>query len=298
MMNQFYYNELQLHAKNFETLSPEEKEHNCSLFINAVDILLQLHRIAFKEGLLQLEEVAMHFGDDVPYHQYLSDMIIAVIDGNEPKLVEDFALLRYSAKGLRGVEGWVFLIYLLGTLQIQAGENEMRTEQKLLAMMPKEAEELYQKREEEKAAEKAAKDPDMLFIASLFDGELAVGPEHEHYLLIKTCNSAIISLESKTLRALLREGNISDSTLATAMKGFSGQARKQILTTFFHSYSSLDAVLLARQYMNMEPVSFSEIAEATQTIFSKLLNLMREGKIVIPYDEDPERYSWLDLVRK
>lgn len=98
----------------------------------------------------------MHFGDNVPYHPDLSDMILAVIDGNEPKLVEDFALLRYSAKGLRGVEGWIFLIYLLGTLQIQAGENEMRTEQKLLAMMPKEAEELYQKHEEEKVAKEAA----------------------------------------------------------------------------------------------------------------------------------------------
>ena len=59
-----------------------------------------------------------------------------------------------------------------------------------------------------------------------------------------------------------------------------------------------DAVMLANFFTHAEENDDSEIAEATQEIFSKLIQMIKEGNIKIPYDENPERYSWLDLVRK
>lgn len=291
MKNSFYYTELQLYAKAFEALTPEEKEQNCLLFSDAVELILVLHQVALKEGLLQLEEAAMSFDDSIPYHHYIADLILSVVDGIDPQSIEDDALLRYSAKGLKGVEGWLYLIYLLGALLIQAGEPDRRIEHKLLAALPREAEELYRKQKKEK---ETSQGPDMSLVESLYVGELAVTPEQEHYLLLKTCDSALISLDDEEQLALYFFGDFDFTTLITAMKGLSGPARKQLLSM----YPPADAVKLAERYINMGPISMSKIAEAVRQIFSEIIRLIKEGKLEIPYDKDPERYSWINLIRK
>ncbi len=64
-----------------------------------------------------------------------------VVDGTEPDAVEDIALKRYFAREYKGLESFLYLLYLDGMLNIQAGENPYVFREKIFSVMPEQVNE-------------------------------------------------------------------------------------------------------------------------------------------------------------
>ncbi|MGN0339226.1 MAG: hypothetical protein ACI4D0_01895 [Lachnospira sp.] len=114
------------------------------LLNKAVEIIIKFSNMARKGGLLVLEETACEL-EDKNGNNYLKAMIMLIVDGTEPQLVEDISAARYFSNGLNGYEGLQYLVFLVGSLAIQAGENPRVVEEKVLALLPEHISSEYRK---------------------------------------------------------------------------------------------------------------------------------------------------------
>lgn len=117
----------------------EERKKNTEILTDVVETMYKLSMIAKKEGLLALEEAAYGF-ENLYNGKYLKSMILLIVDGTSPDLVEEICTARYFAANLLGYEALHYLIMMFGGLAIQAGENPRVIEEKLLALLPTEVE--------------------------------------------------------------------------------------------------------------------------------------------------------------
>ncbi|MCR5324968.1 MAG: hypothetical protein K6E85_17055 [Lachnospiraceae bacterium] len=105
------------------------------LLFEARDQVINLSIIARKEGLLTLEETA-EMMCKTGMEQYLRDMIMLIVDGTDPDLVEELCYSRYFSKGFSGYEGLIFLIYMSGGLALQTGHNPRIIEENIKWLLP------------------------------------------------------------------------------------------------------------------------------------------------------------------
>ena len=102
----------------------------------AIAKVMEFGEIAWKKGLIELEEETWRL-DMGTSERYLKTMTMLVVDGTDSDQIEEISMLRYFAEGLTGFEALRYLIYLVGILTIQRGENPHIIEEKLHAMMPR-----------------------------------------------------------------------------------------------------------------------------------------------------------------
>lgn len=146
-MKDIFYVELREKIKEMEAIRHEQSQTESTQcdnkLLSVMNLLMDLSNVSRREGLLALEESINDLAQ-VPGAKYLTTMIMQVVDGMEPELIEDINLTKYFSGNLKADDGLVYLMYLKGILSLQLGENPRVLEQKLKAMVPENVVDAYE----------------------------------------------------------------------------------------------------------------------------------------------------------
>lgn len=258
----------------------EERKRSTEILTDVVRTMYDLAMVARKEGLLALEEAAYGF-ENLYNGKYLKAMILLIVDGTSPDLVEEISTARYFAANLSGYEALHYLTMMFGSLAIQAGENPRVIEEKLLALLPTEVEAAYRDKQEvqDSINIRTESNDNEAHLEKYYKGGIAVTPDNEYYFQIKVLDYAITSLDDRSVQRLLRDVDNCDLTLA--MKGLSGEARRR----FLNNLSRRLAVMIAEDLENLGAVPVRDVATAVIKIFNVLIKLISYGEIVCADEE-------------
>lgn len=156
-MKEIFYVELRERIKEIEAIRHEQSQAESTQcdnnLLSVMNLLMDLSNESRREGLLALEET-VHNPVHAPGAKYLTAMIMQIVDGMEPELVEDISLTRYFSGNLKADDGLIFLMYLKGVLSLQSGENPRILEQKLKAMVPENVVDAYEEEQQRKNTRK------------------------------------------------------------------------------------------------------------------------------------------------
>ncbi|MBR4027048.1 MAG: hypothetical protein IKJ01_05760 [Lachnospiraceae bacterium] len=255
---------------------PMDIQNKETILYETVKKIVELAYIARREGLLALEDavwdIALESAEEVLKH-----LIIMVVDGTEPQIVEEIGLSRYYAHLYTDYEALRYLMYLEGALSIQAGENPRILEERLKVMLPANMYLTYcvnlEKANEEKEREKKEH-----LIEDLCKGKRNWTQEDSGYYVYKLLDYVICDITDNGLQRVMRE--IENVTLSLAMKGMSGEARRRI----FANLSNRLAILIAEDMVSMYLVRAVDILEASQKILNVIIRLSDTGEIIGNYE--------------
>ena len=271
-MDRFIIEELK-NKCNEINLANENPEMISKVF-EAYDCICNFANIGRKEGLLALEEAAekLDLNDDTK--SLFFEQMTLIVDGTDPELVKNMGANRCASYDFPSYLGLINLMYVKGSLMIQAGNTPFVVERMLKSMMPKSILVELQKREYENALPKTLSEAENK-IEDLCKDDKEID-EKDHSVISETAKT-LIMISNKDIQRLLRETD--NSTLAVAMKGLPGKARARI----FDNMSSRLAVMIAEQMSYMGPVRMKDVQEDCVKIMKTLLKLWNNGEI-IDYD--------------
>ena len=245
-----------------------KKEWGYRILKDTIQKICELSNIGRKQGLLALEDAVFHM-EELQNYTFLKKMMMLIVDGTYPDLVEEIGLTRYFALGVEGIEALQYILMIHGSLAIQAGENPRVIEEKLYALVPEEVAEIGEEPEDDELWMKVeTENSDMSVLDAYYHGDIAAVPGDESYYLIKITDYAITSLDDRSIQRLLRE--LENGTLALAMKGLSGECRRRILTNM----SERLALMVAEDMKLMGAVRIKDTAEAISCVFEILMKLI------------------------
>lgn len=253
--------------------SIQEKE---TMLWETAQKVMHLCKLARLEGLLALEEAVEEIPLDSP-QEVLKQLIILLVDGTDPEIIEEIGWNRYYAHLYKDYEALRYFIYLEGALSIQAGVNPRVLEEKLKVMLPPKMYLKYSLKQEEMSQEEERQKGEHL-IEKLCKGERLWNLGENGYYVSRLVDYVICDITDKELQRVMRE--VEHFTLALAMKGMSGEARKHI----FDNLSERLAKWVAEDIMNMGPVRVVDILEASQKILNILIRLIDSGEIAGSYE--------------
>ena len=253
-----------------------EKKQGYEILCSTIKKMCELASIARKEGLLDLEMAACELGE-IDNNDYLKSIILLIVDGTDPELVEELGTTKYFAVDVAGFDALQYLIMLAGSLAIQAGENPRIIEERLLSLVPIDVVTEYKQKQEE--AEKSAidnksdKEFDESFLEKYYKGDIAVSQGDEYYFQLKIIDYALRSIDDRSMQRLLRE--VDNMDLALALKGLSGECRRKV----FSNLSVRLAIMIAEDMEFMGNVKLSDVSDASLKIFNILLHLMNTAEV-------------------
>ncbi len=281
-MRDIFYSELRDRndeIRKIEASGDTDKiKQGTELLNKAVEIIIKFCNMARKGGLLVLEETACEL-EDKNGNNYLKAMIMLIVDGTEPQLVEEISAARYFSNGLNGYEGLQYLVFLVGSLAIQAGENPRVIEEKVLALLPEHISSEYRKNHDEysiETGEKRKPEQDMSVVKKHCTGESPVKFGEDGYFLASVMEYIFTSIDDRSIQRILRDVDNCDLTIA--MKGLSGKSRERI----FNNLSERLAVMIAEDLDHIGPVRVKDVIESTYKIFSIIIKLINSSEIISP----------------
>lgn len=245
-----------------------------SKVIEAYERICNFVSIGRNEGLLALEEAKDGLDSTDDAESIFYDQITLVVDGTEPVLVKIMGVNRCISANLHSYLGLIGLMYVQGSLMIQAGDTMFVVEQMLKSMMPKFIVEQLRKAECEKVASKVTvtvKD----IVADLCKGDTEIN-DNDHSVACET-SKTLLMLSDKDIQRLLKE--INESTLSMAMKGLPGKVRARV----FENMSPRLSIMLAERISYMGPVPMKYVEEDCVSMMKTLLKLHDNGEI-LDYD--------------
>ncbi len=245
------------------------------MIVETIELLVELSNTTRKSGLLGLEDRVNRLGD-INNGDILKEIVILVVDGTDPELVDEICTLKYFANDFKVFDALQYLMIQMGVLSMQAGDNPRIIEEKLLSIIPKPMEEEYLKRREKKKKEEESRTQAKELSKShelYFQGGIAADPEEPAYYLVKAADYAIRSLRDRDLQRLLRD--VDNNDLAVAMMVLSGEARRHI----FNNTSERLADMLAEDMEFMGRIRLADSEAAIAKIFNIILKLMEYEEI-------------------
>lgn len=150
-MREFYMRDIfflelrECNRKIREIKDDAERKQAHVLLRETVEKVCELSSLARHEGLLALEEAAYEL-EESDNRDFLKSIIMLIVDGTAPELVEELCTAKYFSKGVEGVDALQYLIMMHGSLAIQEGERTRVIEDKLLSLVPYEVVKEYNKR--------------------------------------------------------------------------------------------------------------------------------------------------------
>lgn len=269
-MDRFLMEELRNRCSeiNSDLDNPEMISKVCNAYLRICDFA----NIGRKEGLLALEEAMANLDLNDETERFWYDQMNLVVDGTEPKLVKIMGANRCVAYNLPSYLGLINLLYVQGSLMIQAGNTTLLVEQMLKSMMPKVVADEICRRERENEMAKATDEMDMIEELCKSDKEVA---DSDNLLVCET-DKTLIMLSDKEMQRLLAEIGMDNSMLAVVMKGMSGAARRRV----FDNLSPSLAKMLADDMIFLGPVRMKRVEEDCVRIMKILLVLNDNGEIV------------------
>lgn len=247
-----------------------EKENGNQKLVAIVEKMCELVDIGRKEGLLALEDAA-NDTEDVFNGKYLKSMLLLIVDGTAPEVLEEICTAKYFSANLTGYEALHYLIMMFGSLALQQGEQPRIIEEKLLSLIPDEAVEIYCKEKAEQ--EENNTESGVHLLEQYYNGEIAAKPGDEYYFQLKATDYAIRSLDDRAIQRVLRE--VENSDLELAMKGLSGEVRHRL----FDNLSNNLALLIAEDLEFMGPVRLKDISASVVKILNVISELTNSGEI-------------------
>lgn len=285
-MKELFYVEL---GKRFEEIrqmeqnaTPDETQVRHSRLIEIIDELAYLSHIGRRDGLLALEEAAC----EMDKKTYLNIMIMLIVDGTDPKLIEEICYMKYMANGYKVYEGLEYMMQMIGVLAIQRGENPRIIEERLLAMVPSEVEQIFRKREEDKIKswyKQKIEELDMSKVEMLYEGELNSKIVEAGYPELEKLDYLLRYISDRSLQRALREVDI--FYLQLAMKGLSGEGRHRV----FSNMSKRLCVMVAEDMEKWGRGCKSDIGGAAQKFYYIFMKLIDCGEILA--EESDEIYD-------
>ncbi|MCR5054294.1 MAG: hypothetical protein K6A69_05570 [Lachnospiraceae bacterium] len=272
--NGVFYQEIRSNSKAVQELMDKE-DAVLACMSDAAQTLIWLSEQARKEGLLWLEEAAS--GERVSklvLGYELKRMIDLVVDGTDPEIVEDISMKRYFSRNYNGLEGFLYLIYLDGALNIQAGETPWVFRKSVLSFMPDQVgAEMDRILEEESKA--MAKTAEERWCALFQEGALKTGMSAEFYT-VRMLDFCISAMNDEDMGRFLRE--VENWDLAVTMKLLSGSAYKKI----HDNTSERLRTMLIEDFECMGPVRMKDIVETDCRLFQTILKLGENREISVP----------------
>ena len=261
-------------------LKEETRKTEDERLYKTVDLIEHLGHLVRTDGILSMEEAAYSFSDDEK-GEYLDDMVMWVVDGTEPAIVQELCLTRFFAGDYDAVEGMKFLISMAGILKIQEGFNPLVIRSMMLNMLPKDMRCEFRRRKAEELdkekryipGDEEESDFQMSDVEYLCAEGIPVDESHEGYYLLKLMDESIHLLDDRSIQRFLRE--LTHDEIVEMMIGVGGEARK----TLFCNMSRRLAAAVAddiRSYMAFDP---DMTVMSVKRSYDKLLNLMNNMEI-------------------
>lgn len=279
-MNQIFFMELK--NKCNEIKNDANNQEKINQVIKTYDTVINFSNLARQEGLLALEEEAAKLdkSSNSEPDLFFKFMIMMVVDGTEPTLVEEAGMNRCIAFNLPSYDGLMNLIYLKGALMIQVGSNPAVIKYFLQTMMPLNILKILQQKENSDVLPEriiqVKKEKNL--IASLCRENEKID-EHDHSI-IGQLSITIEKLSDNEMQRILRE--IDNNTLSVAMKGLSGTVRKK----FFDNLSSRLGQLIAKDVVYMGPVRLRDVEQSCVKIMKIYIKLADSGEITSTYTQN------------
>ena len=239
--------------------------------IEAHDLVLELANLARREGLLALEERAEALDINDKSTELLSELLILVVDGTEPKILTEIGINRMITNNSPAYEGLINLLFFKGCLMIQAGENPYLIGSYLKSMMPDSCRKILEKREYEKKLSMDLERKEDL-VSRLCEENKEV--DDEDYGIVNQTALTFLAISDRSMERLLRE--IDNACITLAMKAMPGKARKRI----FDNVSPRLGILLAEDMEFMGPVRMKDVEEACKDILRIFIRLADYSEIV------------------
>ncbi len=271
-------NDIFLHELREKSIQVQKLMQNdgevVSKLCDASETLVWLSEQARKEGLLWLEEASrgervagLVLGDELKY------LILLIVDGTDPEIVEDISFKRYFSRNYNGMEGFLYLVYLDRVLGIQAGEPPYIFGQNILSFMPDQVRgemDKIEQAEKMAEAETAEKRWETLY------GSLLVMEDDVDFYVIMLLDHCFSALSDEDMKRLLRE--VDNSDLAMAMKLLGGRSYKKLHDNLSERFRTM----IIEDMDHMEPVEVRDVAQADNGIFQIVLKLGAMGEITVP----------------
>ena len=272
-MKELFYREIKENIGVINNTKGCQKAEGDKLLVDTIVKMINISHIARHDGLLALEEEASNKLGDFPNGKALETMIMLVVDGTDPSILEEISELKYLSSGYVGYEALQYLMMLNAVLSIQAGENPLLIERRLLAMVPESIESQYREAvleiEEKEVADRQKKN-----MEALLNSKLIVKADDDGYEIIKTVDYAFRMLDDISIQRTIKDIEVNDIDLA--MKGLSGEANKKIL----NNVSERLALIMAEDAACMGTVRVRDIEMACKNILKMLIRLIDCGEVV------------------
>lgn len=236
------------------------------MLIRASDKIMEMVYIARKEGLLAMEEERNHLGEEDFLH-YFREMLLFLVEGVEPDTIQDICLSKYFTLDLKGAEGLVFLIFLTGTLAIQAGESEYVVTKRLQSLLPAQVLESY------KPKTWNVEPSHIERMEQLCQREPTFDRKSDDYFLSHMADYTFANLTDADMQRLLKD--VKNNDLVIALKGMDGKASKKI----FANLNPALQKMIVEDLDYMGPVRAVDVIASKQKILNILVNLIGNGEI-------------------
>lgn len=117
----------------------EVAKQNKEKIMDAYKRVIKLERIARREGLLAFEYEAELIPKEIPLCNELTEMIEMVVDGTEPRIIEELMTIKFFAvHNYVGVDALLYYLYSRSMLMIQVGTSPYLIEELFNAVLPNE----------------------------------------------------------------------------------------------------------------------------------------------------------------
>lgn len=264
-MENIFYDELRRCCKEINNnLGNEEMTDKV---IEAFHRSIALSNGARKEGILYLEEMSEELDLKDDLQSFLHQQLTLVVDGTDPEFVFRIGMNHIVANAFKSYDGLIALLYLIASLEIQAGTNPRIFEELLMSIMPSEIREELMMRECRDALPKALSEAEetKIRIEDLCADDTEAD-EKDHSLTNQT-TLTLLELSDKEMMRVLRDTDNRDCSLA--MKGLPGKARKRI----FDNLSTNLSAMVVDDMEFMGPVRMHDVEEACIRILRTILKL-------------------------
>lgn len=123
--------------------SIQETESQRTRLMDGIKKVSEIAEVAKRHGLLALKQDVQEKDED-PAWNYLIFLCGVIVDGTDPKSTEEMAFMRYYADDYTGYEGLLYLLYMMGMLEMQKGTNPHTIKQLALSLVPENVREAYE----------------------------------------------------------------------------------------------------------------------------------------------------------
>lgn len=106
----------------------EVVEHNEEKVKEAYEYVMRLLYKAQKEGLLELAYEAEFLPKELPFCNYITEILELICDGTDPDYVSELMTVRFMANNYTGIDALLYFLYSRGLLMLQAGVNPIQVE--------------------------------------------------------------------------------------------------------------------------------------------------------------------------